>query len=296
MATATSSNPFIIEYGLLSEEGQKIALNELRESPEVVAESLKELRELLAADSTLHYETDDEFLKIFLRPTKYYPKSAYEFMKRVGEYRAKYKDIFGNLMPADEEATFTQHDVVNILKDRDQLGRRILVINAGKSWDTSKVSNDQLLRCLYLLHLAAILEPETEVRGIVVIMNLQDMGMKQVAAFTPAFAVRIMSFIQEAMPLRLKELHMIHNPMIFNIAWKIIKPLQTEKTTKRTYWHSNNMGSLHKYLDPDYLPADFGGKKEKINYTAKDWYPAIELYLDFLRKWNACGKVEATNA
>ncbi|KAI4455098.1 alpha-tocopherol transfer protein-related [Holotrichia oblita] len=291
MATA-QSNPFKIETGPLSKEAQAVAEKDLRETPENVAEGLQKLRELLEADPTIRYETDDEFLKIFLRPTKYYPKSAFQLMKNVAEYRAKYKTIFDNLMPEDERDTFVNYNVVNILKDRDQLGRRVCVINAGKTWDTSKVTNDKLLRCLYLIQLAAMLEPETQVRGIIVIMNLKDMGMKQVSALTPAFAVRLMAFIQEAMPLRLKELHMLYNPMVFNIAWTIIKPLQTEKISKRTYFHSNDMSSLHKFVDPEFLPNDFGGTKEKINYGGKDWLPAIDNYLDFIRKWNACGKVQ----
>lgn len=292
MAESTDS-PFRIEDQPLSEAAQEAAARELRETPEYVNQGLKELRELLAADPTIHYETDDDFLKIFLRPTKYFPKSAYELMKKIAEYRFKYKDLFANLMPADERVTFCEHNIVNILKDRDQLGRRILVINAGKSWDTSKVTNDQLLRCLYLIHLCALLEPETQVRGVVVMMNLRDMGMKQVSAFSPSFAVRMMGFIQDAMPLRLKAIHMIYNPMVWNVAWKVIKPLQTDKTSKRTHFHSSNMASLHKFIDPDRLPEDFGGTQGKLDYSGKDWYPLIETHLDFIQKWNSCGKVQS---
>lgn len=289
MAT-TQANPFQIEAGPLSEEAQVIAAKELHETPENVAQSLEILRELIEADQSIHYETDDDFLKIFLRPTKFYAKSAFELMHRIAEYRDKYKSIFDNLMPEGERDTFANYNVVNILKDRDQLGRRICLINAGKTWDTSRVTNDQLLRCLYLIQLGAMLEPETQVRGIVVIMDLKDMGMKQVTALTPAFALRLIGFIQEAMPLRLKELHILHNPFVFNVAWGIIKPLLTEKTNKRTHFHSGDMASLHKFIDPAFLPVDFGGTKEKINYSGKDWLPAIDNYLDFIKKWNACGK------
>lgn len=36
------------------------------------------------------------------------------------------------------------------------------------------------------------------------------------------------------------------------------------------------MESLHKHMDPNHLPADYGGKLPKINYTSADWYPEIE--------------------
>lgn len=73
--------PFVLDLGPLSEDAKLVAKTELRETPEVVAQGLKELRELLDADKTIYYKTDDDdFLLIFLRPTKFYAKSAYELV------------------------------------------------------------------------------------------------------------------------------------------------------------------------------------------------------------------------
>lgn len=101
------------------------------------------------------------------------------------------------------------------------------------SWDTSKVSADQLFRIFYLIHEAAVLEPETQVRGVVVIMDFENLSMKQAMALSPAFSMRLLGFIQDAMPLRLKEVHMVKQPFIFNMVWKIFKPFIREKLGKR---------------------------------------------------------------
>lgn len=61
-------------------EDLEIAKNELRETPEVVQAAIPELRELLRNDDNLHFKDDDETLTIFLRPCKWYPKSAYELV------------------------------------------------------------------------------------------------------------------------------------------------------------------------------------------------------------------------
>lgn len=55
----------------------------------------------------------------------------------------------------------------------------IYIIFLGK-WDPKKVTSEQKFRMLYLIHLAAMLEPETQIRGIVVIMDFEGLGMKQV--------------------------------------------------------------------------------------------------------------------
>lgn len=67
----------------INEETKKIAAEELRETPEVVKTALVELRELLKNDPTIHFRDDDEFLTIFLRPCKWYAKSAHELVSTV---------------------------------------------------------------------------------------------------------------------------------------------------------------------------------------------------------------------
>jgi endonuclease III-like uncharacterized protein len=72
--------PFELEIVPLNEESKKIAEQELRETPENVENALKELRELLKNDNTIYYKDDDETLITFLRPCKFYAKSAYELV------------------------------------------------------------------------------------------------------------------------------------------------------------------------------------------------------------------------
>lgn len=96
---------------------------------------------------------------------------------------------------------------------------------------------DQIFRMFFLIHEAAILEPDTQVNGVVVIMDFENLGMKQATAFTPQFSYRLLTFIQDAMPLRLKEVHMVKQPFIFNIVWNLFKPFIKEKLSKRV---SNN--------------------------------------------------------
>lgn len=52
-------------------------------------------------------------------------------MKRAAEFKQKNASILDNLMPADEENSFLENRVVNVLVNRDQNGRRILVTHSG---------------------------------------------------------------------------------------------------------------------------------------------------------------------
>ncbi|CAK9814966.1 Retinaldehyde-binding protein 1 [Anthophora plagiata] len=270
-------------------EAQAVALKELRETEENVKEGIAALKKYLEEDKTLYFKTDDDFLLIFLRPCKYYPKSAYELMKRVADFKEKNANIFDNLMPEDEKTAILNTRMVNVLTNRDHKGRRVLMLNIGKTWDPSQISTDQMLRVLYLIHDLAILEPETQIFGAVVIMDFDGLAMKQVMGFTPSFSMKLLGFIQESMPLRLKEVHIVKQPFIFNMVWQMFKPFVKEKLKKRLFFHGSKMSSLHAHIPPSHLPKDYGGDLPTINYGSADWYPTLVKYEDKIREWNTYG-------
>jgi len=48
-----------------------------------------------------------------------------------------------------------------------------------------------------------------QIYGTVVLMDFDGLSMKQVMGLSPAFSMRLLTFIQDAMPLRLKEVHIV---------------------------------------------------------------------------------------
>lgn len=52
-------------------------------------------------------------------------------MKRIAEFKNKQSQYLENLMPEDERDAFMNYDVVNVLTNRDQDGRRVMIVNVG---------------------------------------------------------------------------------------------------------------------------------------------------------------------
>ncbi|XP_014599850.1 PREDICTED: alpha-tocopherol transfer protein-like [Polistes canadensis] len=280
---------FELEETPIDEETKAIAVKELRETEENVKKGIETLRKYIEDDKTLYFKTDDDFLVIFLRVCKYYPESAYELLKRIADFKVKNASLINNLMPTDEKVAILEHNLVNVLKGRDDKRRRVLLINVGKSWDPSKVSADQLFRILYLIHIAAMYEPETQVRGSVVLMDFDGLSMKQVMGLSPSFSMRLLNFIQDAIPLRLKEVHIVKQPFLFNMVWQMFKPFIREKLKKRMFFHGTKMSSLHTHISPSHLPKNYGGELPEIDYCSADWYPTILKFEDRIKEWNLYG-------
>jgi len=271
-------------------EAMALAEKELRETEENVKKGIQTLRKYLEEDKTLYYCTDDDFLMIFLRPCKFYPESALELMRRVADFRVKNASLLHNLMPSDEKEAITEHNVVNVLKHRDHKNRRVLVVQSGKAWNPSKVTCDQIFRLFYLIHELAIHEQETQIYGTVVIMDFDGLSMKQVTGLSPSFSMRLLSFIQDAMPLRLKEVHFVKQPFLFNLVWQMFKPFVREKLRKRMFFHGSKMSSLHTHIPPSHLPKNYDGELPEIDYGSVDWYPVMLSHEDKIKEWNTYGR------
>ncbi|XP_049282801.1 retinaldehyde-binding protein 1-like [Anopheles funestus] len=280
--------PFEIDRSPPSAELLEVAKQELRETPEVRAAAIEELRKLLKA-SDLNFPDDEEFLLIYLRPTKFYPESALKLMRNVAEFNKNYKDLLHNLMPVDVKPVFVDHGLINIFTSRDQKGRRLMVVHMGEKWNTKEVTEDQIFRALYTIQKLAVLEPATQINGAVVIYDFKGMGMGHVKAMSTSGAKRLLTFIQEACPLRMKAVHFVNEPMIFNMVWSLFKPFVKEKLNKRMFFHGEKMAKLHEHIPKEYLPSNYGGTLPALDYGGKEWYPVAEQFTDFITKWNTCG-------
>lgn len=57
--------------------------------------------------------------------------------------------------------------------------------------------------------------------------------MKQIKAMTPSSVKRLLDFVQFAIPIRIKEIHFVKQPFLFNMVWQIMKPFVKEKLKGR---------------------------------------------------------------
>ncbi|XP_043527062.1 alpha-tocopherol transfer protein-like isoform X1 [Frieseomelitta varia] len=261
---------YAIEMDPLSPEFQEVARKELRETPELQKEAIARLRELLKGETNLKWPDIDTWLIRFLRPCKYYPESAFNLVKNYYSFKVKHADIYNDLRPSREKNIFEQNILV-VLPLRDQYGRRMLVIEIGKRWKHNKCSLDEIFKgCVFFLE-AAILEPATQIAGVVVIFDMDGLTLQQAWQFTPAIAKRIIDWLQDSVPIRVKNIHIVNQPYVFNMVFALFKPILREKLRRRLIFHGTDRKSLHQYISPKCLPIAYGGDIDIPRVEGKQW-------------------------
>lgn len=280
---------FRLELQEPSPEIKEKARKELRETPDLVEQSKKELRELLRDEEGLltPYEYD-QYLIRYLRPTKFYPESALKLIKDYYEFKIKHKNVYEGLLPSKEKNVFT-HDIITVLPKRDQEGRRILVLSLGKKWKHNKVSLDEVYKAAVMFSEAAALEPETQICGAQIIFDMDGLSLQQTWQFTPPFAKRIVDWLQDSIPLRIKGLQIINQPYIFNMVFALFKPFLRDKLKSRIIFHGTDRKSLHQQLDPSCLPEEYGGTLDLPLIRGLEWYDMLVKMEPEYEKINSYG-------
>lgn len=149
------------------------------------------------------------------------------------------------------------------------------ILFCSEKWKHKEVSLDEVFKGCVLFLEAAMLEPETQVNGAVVIFDMDGLSLQQTWQFTPPFAKRIVDWLQDSVPLRIKGIHIVNQPKIFQMVFALFKPFLREKLRNRIIFHGTDRESLHKHMEPKCLPKNYDGTIDIPRVDGAEWYQLL---------------------
>ncbi|PSN38176.1 hypothetical protein C0J52_14560 [Blattella germanica] len=249
----------------LTPEWADKAAEELNEKPETGKTVL------VKAETHLHVRTDDAFLLRFLRARKFNCAKAFHMLQRYYIMKLRCPELFKVPRPS-EKKHILEMQAQNMLEDRDSGGRRVYIFRVEKC-DAASVSIEDIFRTNVLALEHIVQEPETQIAGLTVIVDMNGFGFQH-AKFVgfqfnrPEKELFFVVFLQETFPLRFKGFHVINQPFYFDAVFAVLKPFLKDKIRRRIYLHGRDLNSLHAFISPEILPAEYGGSKPSFDNKA----------------------------
>ncbi|KAG5872750.1 Clavesin-2, partial [Gonioctena quinquepunctata] len=146
------------------------------------------------------------------------------------------------------------------------------------SWDPSEYTVGEILQLIIGILELALLEPQTQIKGGVFVLDLSDLTLQMAWYMTPTLAKHILDLAIYAFPLRVEEVHIIHLSWIFDMAWSMVRPLIAEDVKEKIFFHGDDMESFHAYIDAKCLPKRYGGVHP--DYPLSMWFDNVLLKND----------------
>lgn len=253
------------------------AVTELNE-PRNNEERLKAIDDLRESFDSETYgslaRTDDVFILRFLRAKKFNQKKALLALHNYHKVRKENKEIFDKVTnPA-------------LLKHVFEAGVIIAIDGAGK--DGSCVIMDRLgkivkgmdiydLTAYGVLTVEKLLENErNQILGMQAVEDMENFNISIVTKVSPVALSKMNSIWQDAMPIRIKNMHVLNEGKMMDIIMAIFKLFIKQKLIDRIKCHGQNYVGVHEYVNPTMIPPCFGGTGPSFDSLVKTWNEQLE--------------------
>ncbi|XP_066142218.1 alpha-tocopherol transfer protein-like isoform X2 [Euwallacea fornicatus] len=279
-----------LELENISGEFEEKARTELLETPERLQQGLERLRELIKVDKGLSLPVeDDKFLTKFLRPFKCNAEQSFKIMRKFYKFKLKYPKYGGVCVTPEGVRHVFDSEVFVFLPTRSKSGGRIMIINAGSKWKPKEVTLEYMFKSIMVAIEIAMMEPKTQVGGVNVILNMEGLSMSHVCQFSPSMAKLIVDWVQECAPVRLRGLHVVNQPYLFNMLYALFKPLLGEHLKKMLSFHGKDFKSLCDKIGSDSLPPYFGGNAKFPEYPGSIFSDMLFYYQHEFKEFQTYG-------
>ncbi|XP_017473577.1 PREDICTED: alpha-tocopherol transfer protein-like [Rhagoletis zephyria] len=263
----------------LSDELQKVAIEELNEGPERLQRDIAALREWIEKQPHLRARTDDQFLVSFLRGCKHSLEKAKSKIDHFYTIRAMLPHVFANNTMANaKNLMIARSGGLLVLPKTLEIGGPVIGFSRYKIlFDLPITARDLHRFTIMCADMAIVATDEFVIGGYMEIVNVDKLGVGAMSKVDPVLAKQLTTYCEKGSAIRIKGIHVINVPKEGLAAINIIRNLFPVSLKERFFVH-RNVKELCKHIPKEYLPIEYGGTNGCLVDLAK-YYE--KLLVDF---------------
>lgn len=199
--------------------------------------------------------------------------------------RRKFSHWYSNLDILDPKLHWLMNSGYAVIpKERDEHGRQLMLLRPAVA-DPDIVKSSDIVRFISVVYESFLQTEIFQVAGIVFVIDGSNLSLKVLSQFSVIELNVLFSTLQNLIPIRLKQIHIINVPPIASFLAKIIFKMAPAKIQKRIFFH-NSMEDFKKKFNCRLLPKEYGGEvpmSEVIKQFGEDVVKNRDFFVSYDR-------------
>ncbi|KPI98996.1 Alpha-tocopherol transfer protein-like [Papilio xuthus] len=267
-----------------SGEISKKIREELKEDVNTRYKDLAAIKEWLRKQPHLPDEWEDMPLLTFLRGSSFSLEKCKRKLDMYFTMRAACPEFFTN-------RDATSPELREILKGKLQgpplpgvtpNGRRVTICRGLRIVVKRCQQITDTLKLALMVGDVRLMEEVQGVAGDIYVLDAAVLGPSLLARLSPTIVKKFMICVQEAYPVKLKEVHIINTSPIVERFLTFVKPFLKEKIRKRIFIHKE-LKDLYKYVPQEMMPEEYGGQCGTMEELQDQWTQKLIEYRDWFK-------------
>ncbi|EAA11024.5 AGAP005383-PA [Anopheles gambiae str. PEST] len=249
---------------------RQIAADELREEPAIVEQALEQMRDWIAKNPAIHTcRTDASFLLRFLRVRKFSHLAACETLERYLVSRQRFPAWYSKLDTAEPWVQVMIDSEFVVPLGRDELGRVVFLVRYA-NLDIDRFEVTDQIRFFTMVFETICHDELNQIAGLVCVFDETNVPMRAFAQWSLTDIKNYIDCVTKALPLRVKEVHVVNLPLFGAAVGEWIMSCCSEKLRSR----------LKCYRSMD----EFAGKCNLLSLMPKEYYGGKQEAMDLKRQ------------
>uniref|UniRef100_A0A2H1WHQ3 SFRICE_008001 n=1 Tax=Spodoptera frugiperda TaxID=7108 RepID=A0A2H1WHQ3_SPOFR len=160
-------------------------------------------------------------------------------------------------------------------------GRRVTICKAlDKKLDPAQLND--AFKIAMMIGDVRLMEEIEGVAGDIYILDASVVSPSHLGKLSPSALKKFFICVQEAYPIKLKEVHVVNSTPLVETVYNVIKPFLKEKMRQRIHFHSSYT-ALHEFVPKELLPTEYGGTGCPLDEINSAWIKKLEEYKDWFK-------------
>jgi len=248
---------------------------EHKKNPELKEEDLNYLKEWIKKQDHLPQNIPDNLLILFLHSCYYRLEPTKQTLDTYFTVRTHVTEFFIN-------RSITRNDVSEAIKTAYILplngttpaGYKVLLCRLLRTDPSLYVFADAMKVFTMITDVWLYLEGSAP--GHVIVLDMAGVSFGHVTRLSLGVMKKILFYLQEAMPVRLKGFHYINIVPFMDTIMGMMKPFMKKELIDMLQFHPTGSETLFSSVPKDLLPNEYGGKGGSLQELQEKWVKNLE--------------------